>query len=71
MASYIFTPRTSVDSGPIFTIEKDTLEEATNHFARMKQLSEEEFLKLFIVTEIKKGTPPTIPVKRLFKKRLK
>ena len=67
MASYIFTPRTSVKSGPIFTIEKSNLEEATDHFARMKQLSKEEFLKLFVVTEIKNGK---INVKRLFKKRL-
>ena len=33
--------------------QADNLEEAINYFAKMKQLPKEEFLKLFIVTEIK------------------
>ncbi len=31
----------------------NSLEEAVNYFAQMKQLPKKEFLKLFIVTEIK------------------
>ena len=30
----------------------DSLEEAIEHFSKMKQLPKEEFLKLFLVTEI-------------------
>ena len=32
----------------------DSLEEANEFFSRMKQLPKKEFLKLFLVTEIKK-----------------
>ena len=37
----------------VIKTQADSLEEAINYFAKMKQLSREEFLKLFIVTEIK------------------
>ena len=33
--------------------QADNLEEAINYFAKMKQLPRKEFLKLFLVTEIK------------------
>ena len=33
--------------------EANSLEEAINHFVKMKQLPRKEFLKLFLVTEIK------------------
>ena len=33
--------------------QADNLEEAIDFFSRMKQLPKEEFLKLFLVTEIK------------------
>ena len=33
--------------------EASNLEEAINYFAKMKQLPKTEFLKLFLVTEIK------------------
>jgi hypothetical protein len=33
--------------------QADNLEEAINYFAKMKQLPKTEFLKLFLVTEIK------------------
>ena len=33
--------------------QADNLEEAINFFAKMKQLPKDEFLKLFIVNEIK------------------
>lgn len=32
--------------------QADSLEEAIDHFARMKQLPKNEFLKLFMVTKI-------------------
>ena len=31
----------------------DSIEEAIKHFSKMKQLPKKEFLKLFLVTEIK------------------
>ena len=34
--------------------QANSLEEAINHFAKMKQLPREDFLKLFLVTEINK-----------------
>ena len=34
--------------------QADNLEEAINYFAKMKQLPKTDFLKLFLVTEIKK-----------------
>tara|TARA_Y100001963_G_C6674760_1_gene396852 strand:- start:55 stop:204 length:150 start_codon:yes stop_codon:yes gene_type:complete len=34
--------------------QANSLEEAINSFAKMKQLPREDFLKLFLVTEIKK-----------------
>jgi len=33
--------------------QADNLEEAINYFAKLKQLPRKEFLKLFLVTEIK------------------
>ena len=33
--------------------EANSLEEAIEHFARMKQLPRKEFLKIFLVTELK------------------
>ena len=33
--------------------QADNLEEAINYFAKMKQLPKTEFLKLFLVTELK------------------
>ena len=48
--TYAMTTRT----GDILikTEQANNLEEAIEHFARMKQLSKKEFLKLFLVTEI-------------------
>ena len=34
-------------------ITADSLEEATNYFAKVKQLPKKDLLKLFIITEIK------------------
>ena len=33
--------------------QADNLEEAINYFAKIKQLPRKEFLKLFLVTEVK------------------
>ena len=37
----------------VFSTHKENLEEAKQHFMNLKRLSEIEFNKLFIVTEIK------------------
>ena len=37
----------------VIKTKADNLEEAINYFAKMKQLPKTEFLKLFLVTEIK------------------
>ena len=50
MTQYAMTTRT----GSIVTkANANNLEEAINYFAKMKQLPEKDFLKLFLVTEIK------------------
>ena len=38
----------------IIKTQADSLEEAINYFCKLKQLSREEFFKIFLVTEIKK-----------------
>ena len=48
--TYVMTTR----MGSVVIKKKaDSLEEAIEHFAKMKQLPRKEFLKLFLVTEIK------------------
>ena len=51
MTQYAMTTRTG---SVVIKTDADNLEEAINYFAKMKQLPKEEFLKLFLVTEIKK-----------------
>ena len=50
MTQYAMTTRTG---SVVIKTKAGSLEEATEFFAKMKQLPEKEFLKLFIVTEIK------------------
>ena len=50
MTQYAMTTRTG---SVVIKTNADNLEEAINYFAKMKQLPREEFLKLFLVTEIK------------------
>ena len=50
MTQYAMTTRTG---SVVIKTDADNLEEAINYFAKMKQLPKEEFLKLFLVTEIK------------------
>ena len=49
---YAMTTRSKGDI--IIKKQANSLEEAINHFSKMKQLPKEDFLKLFLVTEIKK-----------------
>ena len=51
MTQYAMTTRTG---SVVIKTDADNLEEAINNFDKMKQLPKEEFLKLFLVTEIKK-----------------
>ena len=41
-------------NGIVFKIKAISLEEAKEHFRKLKQMSKEDFNKLFIVSEIKK-----------------
>ena len=46
---YAMTTRTG---SVVIKKQANSLEEATNHFVKMKQLPRKEFLKLFIVTKL-------------------
>ena len=48
MTQYAMTTRTG---SVVIKTKADSLEEAVNYFAKMKQLSKKEFLKIFLVTE--------------------
>ena len=41
-------------NGLVFKTKSNSLEEATNYFAKLKQMSKEDFNELFIVSEIKR-----------------
>ena len=47
--TYIMTTRTG---SVVIKTKANSLEEAIEHFAKMKQLPREKFLKLFVVTKI-------------------
>ena len=49
MTQFAMTTRTG---SVVIKTQADSLEEAINYFAKMKQLPRKEFLKLFIVTKI-------------------
>tara|TARA_B100001778_G_scaffold281455_1_gene246586 strand:+ start:901 stop:1068 length:168 start_codon:yes stop_codon:yes gene_type:complete len=54
MTIYAMALKESKDSnGIVFKTSAPSLEEAKEYFRRLKQLSKEEFNKLFIVSEIK------------------
>jgi|TARA_B100001094_G_scaffold283773_1_gene296759 hypothetical protein len=54
MTTYAMALKESKDSnGIVFKTSAPSLEEAREYFRRLKQLSKEEFNKLFIVSEIK------------------
>jgi len=54
MAVYAMALKESKDSnGIVFKTNAPSLGEAKEYFRRLKQLSKEEFNKLFIVSEIK------------------
>ena len=50
MTQYAMTTRTG---SVVIKTNANSLNEAINYFAKMKQLPEKDFLKLFLVTEIK------------------
>ena len=49
MTQFAMTTRTG---SVVIKTNADSLEEAIDYFAKMKQLPKEEFLKLFVVTKI-------------------
>ena len=54
MTVYAMALKESKDSnGIVFKTNSSSLEEATEYFRRLKQMSKEDFNKLFIVTEVK------------------
>ena len=50
MTQFAMTTRTG---SVVIKTQANNLEEAINYFAKMKQLPRKEFLKLFLVTEIR------------------
>ena len=50
MTQYAMTTR---NGSIVIKTSADSLEEAINYFSKMKQLPKKEFLKLFLVTELK------------------
>tara|TARA_R100001129_G_scaffold136684_1_gene98089 strand:+ start:216 stop:368 length:153 start_codon:yes stop_codon:yes gene_type:complete len=50
MTQFAMTTRTG---SIVIKTQANNLEEAISYFSKMKQLSRKEFLKLFLVTEIK------------------
>ena len=52
MAEYAMSIKNG--NGLVFKTKADSLEEAIEHFRKLKQMSKEDFNKIFIVTEIKK-----------------
>ena len=54
MVEYAMALKESKDSnGIVFKTSKNSLDEAHEYFRQLKQMSVEEFNKIFIVTEIK------------------
>ena len=54
MAVYVMSLKKAKNSnGIVFKTNASTLEEATEYFRKLKDMSKEDFSKLFIVLEIK------------------
>ena len=53
MAQYAMVIKNTNNKDIIFKANANSLEEATIYFSKLKQMSREEFNKLFLVTEIK------------------
>ena len=54
MAVYAMALKESKDSnGIVFKTSKNSLDEAHEYFRQLKQMTKEDFNKIFIVTEIK------------------
>ena len=57
MAEYAMALKESKDSnGIVFKTNSHSLEEATEYFRQLKQMSKEDFNELFIITEVKHAT---------------
>ena len=54
MPNYAMFAKSDLAKDPVFRIQSKSIEAAKEHFRKMKNFSEEEFNKLFIVIEIKK-----------------
>jgi len=55
MAVYAMSLKETKNSnGIVFKTNKNSLEEAQEYFRKLKQMSKEDFNKLFIVSEIKR-----------------
>ena len=52
MAEYAMSIKNG--NGLVFKIKSNSLEEAKENFRQLKQMSKEEFNKIFIITEIQK-----------------
>ena len=52
MANYAMSIKNG--NGLVFKTKANSLEEAKEYFRKLKQMSKENFNKLFIITEIKK-----------------
>ena len=54
MANYTMALKKSKDSnGIVFKTNSNSLEEATEYFRKLKQMSKKDFSELFIVSEVK------------------
>ena len=53
MANYTMALKKSKNNGVVFKTNANSLEEAIEYFRQLKQMSKEDFNKLFIVTEAK------------------
>jgi len=51
MAEYAMSIKNG--NGLVFKTKSDSLEEAKEYFRQLKQMSKEEFNKLFVITEVK------------------
>ena len=57
MATYAMALKKSENSnGIVFKTNSPSLEEAIEYFRRLKQMSKEDFNKLFVITEVKHAT---------------
>ena len=54
MTQYIMSIKNG--NGIVFKTKANSLEEAKEYFRKLKQMSKEDFNKLFVITEVKHAT---------------